>query len=72
MAISERALRMRAGTDREIQARWQRERAALPNSPLSDKLYRMDKPLLSDRERSWVSKLGGVAQPTKPQRRGRR
>jgi hypothetical protein len=75
MPISERALRIRAQSDgdRKRVERWQRERAALPNTPLAQKLYgSLSKPLLNNATRGATSPLGGIAVQTKPQRRGRR
>jgi hypothetical protein len=66
-------MRRLSGVDQKLQEKWARERAALPNTPLAQKLYgSLNKPLLNDAKRQHVSPLGGVAQPTKPQRRGRR
>jgi hypothetical protein len=69
MPISERALRLRASTDKQIRERWAREAASLPNAPLADKLFGvLNKPLLKHSERQHVSPLGGVAKPREGKR----
>jgi hypothetical protein len=70
MPISERALRMRASTDKQIRERWAREAAAMPNADLATKMFGpLNAPLIPDHKRGAVSPLGGTAQPTKETRR---